>query len=49
MVDQQIILGAGVAFAGIAFGAGLVAFTEAQGERTAERGALSDDVSDVVS
>lgn len=45
MVDQNIIIGAGVAFAGLAVGAGMVAFTEAQGERTAERGAISSDVS----
>ena len=45
MVDQDVIIGAGVAFAGLAVGAGMVAFTEAQGERTAERGAISADVS----
>ncbi|CAN0476006.1 unnamed protein product, partial [Laminaria digitata] len=45
MVDQNVIIGAGVAFAGLAAGAGMVAFTEAQGERTAERGAISADVS----
>lgn len=45
MVDEQIIMGAGVAIAGLVFGAGLVAFTEKQGQRTAERGGITDDVS----
>jgi len=39
-------MGAGVAFAGLAVGIGLVAFTESQGERAKERGGgLSDDMS----
>jgi hypothetical protein len=38
MIDQQVLMGAGVAFAGLAAGIGLVAFTEAQGERAKERG-----------
>lgn len=39
-------MGAGVAFAGIAVGIGLVSFTENQGERARERGSgLSDDMS----
>ncbi|GKY98331.1 hypothetical protein MPSEU_000790700 [Mayamaea pseudoterrestris] len=43
MVDDQILLGAGVAVAGLVAGIGLVAFTEAQGERAKERGGgLSD-------
>lgn len=45
MVDDQVIMGAGVAIAGLVFGAGLVYFTEKQGERTAQRGGISDDVS----
>merc|ERR1719384_132426 len=38
MVDQNVIMGAGVALAGIGAGIGLVAFTENQGERAKERG-----------
>lgn len=46
MVDQQVLLGAGVAIAGLAGGIGLVAFTEAQGERAKVRGGgLSDSMS----
>ena len=32
MIDDTIIQGAGIAIAGLAFGVGLVAFTEQQGE-----------------
>jgi hypothetical protein len=46
MVDDQVLLGAGIAVAGLAAGIGLVAFTEAQGERAKERGSgLSDSMS----
>merc|ERR1712194_379328 len=46
MVDQNVIMGAGVAFSGLAVGIGLVAFTEVQGERAQERGSgLSDRMS----
>lgn len=46
MVDQNVLQGAGIAFAGLAAGIGLVAFTEAQGERAKERGSgLSDGMS----
>lgn len=46
MVDQNIIMGAGVAFGGLAVGIGLVAFTENQGERAKERGSgLSERMS----
>jgi hypothetical protein len=38
MVDQSVIEGAGIAIAGLAVGIGMVAFTEAQGERAKERG-----------
>ena len=45
MVDQNVILGAGIAIAGTAAGIGLVAFTENQGERARERGSeLSDSM-----
>ena len=40
------MLGAGIALAGLGVGIGLVAFTEAQGERAKARGGgLSDDMS----
>lgn len=38
MQTESVIEGAGIAVAGLAFGIGLVAFTEAQGERAKERG-----------
>lgn len=38
MIDDQVLMGAGVAFAGLAAGIGLVAFTEVQGERAKARG-----------
>lgn len=44
MVDQDVLMAGGVALAGVICGAGLVAFTEAQGERTAQRGSISDTV-----
>jgi len=46
MVDQNVIMGAGIAVAGLVAGVGLVAFTENQGERAKERGSgLSDNMS----
>lgn len=46
MVDQNILLGAAVGVGGLAFGIGLVAFTEQQGERAKERGSgLSEAMS----
>lgn len=45
MVDQNIIYGGLVAFAGLAAGAGMVALTEKAGVRSEERGALSYEVS----
>jgi hypothetical protein len=46
MIDQQVLMGGGIALAGLAAGIGLVAFTEQQGERARERGAgLSDSMS----
>jgi hypothetical protein len=43
MVDQQVLMGGGIAVAGLAAGIALVAFTETQGERAKERGGgLSD-------
>jgi len=45
MVDQAVLEGAGIAALGLAVGIGLVAFTEAQGERAKERGSgLSDNM-----
>ena len=45
MVDQNVLMGAGVAIAGLGAGIGLVAFTENAGERAKERGAeLSDNM-----
>ena len=46
MVDQNIVYGGLVAFAGLAVGAGMVALTEKAGVRSEERGALSYEVSD---
>jgi hypothetical protein len=43
MVDQNVLMGGGIAVAGLVAGIGLVAFTEQQGERAKERGSgLSD-------
>jgi hypothetical protein len=39
MIDQSVLQGAGIAIAGLVVGIGMVAFTEAQGERAKERGA----------
>mmetsp|Transcript_24793 Transcript_24793/g.28370 ORF Transcript_24793/g.28370 Transcript_24793/m.28370 type:complete len:171 (-) Transcript_24793:226-738(-) len=45
MIDQNVIMGGGVAVAGLVAGIGLVAFTETQGERAKERGSeLSDSM-----
>lgn len=45
-MDDQIIQGAAIALAGLVAGVGLVAFTEAQGERAKERGGgLSEGMS----
>ncbi|CAM9520151.1 unnamed protein product [Scytosiphon promiscuus] len=41
MVDQNVVYGGLVAFAGLAAGAGMVALTEKAGVRSEERGALS--------
>jgi hypothetical protein len=38
MVDQQVIMGAGIGVAGLLAGIGLLVFTEKQGERAKERG-----------
>ena len=45
MVDSQVLMGGGIAIAGLAAGIGLVAFAENMGERSRERGAVSDDMS----
>jgi hypothetical protein len=46
MIDDQVLMGGGIALAGLAAGIGLVAFTEQQGERAKERGGgLSDSMS----
>ena len=46
MVDQQVLMGGGIALAGLVAGIGLVAFTEQQGERARERGSgLSESMS----
>lgn len=45
MVDQNVLVGAGIAVSGLVAGIGLVAFTEQQGERAKERGGgLSEDM-----
>lgn len=46
MIDQNMLIGGGVAVASFAFGIGIVVFTEIQGERARQRGGgLSDDMS----
>lgn len=46
MIDQQVLMGGGIAIAGLAVGIGLVVFTEQQGERAKERGGgLSESMS----
>ena len=46
MIDQQVLMGGGIAVAGLVAGIGLVAFTEQQGERAKERGSgLSENMS----
>ncbi len=46
MIDQQVLMGGGIAVAGVLAGIGLVVFTEQQGERAKERGSgLSDNMS----
>lgn len=46
MVDQNVIMGGGIAIAGLVAGVGLVAFTEVQGERAKARGSgLSENMS----
>lgn len=43
MMDQNVLMGAGIAIAGVVAGIGMVAFTENQGERAKQRGGgLSD-------
>ena len=45
MVDTNILMGGGIAVAGLVAGVGLVAFAESMGERSKERGGgLSDDM-----
>ncbi|CAM9115246.1 unnamed protein product [Phaeothamnion confervicola] len=43
-LDQNTIVGIAAGVGGLALGIGLVAFTEQQGERTAARGDLSENV-----
>lgn len=43
MIDQQVLMGGGIAVAGLVAGIGLVAFTEKQGERARERGSGISD------
>jgi flagellar basal body rod protein FlgF len=46
MIDSQVLMGGGIALAGLVAGIGLVAFTETQGERAKARGAgLSESMS----
>lgn len=46
MIDQNWLMGGGIAVVSFGLGIGLVAFTETQGERAKERGGgLSDDMS----
>mmetsp|Transcript_96 Transcript_96/g.167 ORF Transcript_96/g.167 Transcript_96/m.167 type:complete len:173 (-) Transcript_96:339-857(-) len=44
MIDQNVIMGAGIALAGVAAGIGMVAFTENQGERAKQRGGGLSDI-----
>ena len=45
MVDSNILMGGGIAVAGVVAGVGLVAFAESMGERSKERGGgLSDSM-----
>ena len=43
LLDPNVALGAGLLLGGTALGAGVIAFVEGQGEKTVERGALSDE------
>ena len=43
MLDGDIVVGVGLLFGGAALGAGVIAFVEKQGERTNERGGVSDE------
>lgn len=43
-VSAAVLQGAGIAILGLGAGIGLVAFTEAQGERGRERGSVSDSM-----
>lgn len=46
MIDSQVLLGGGIAVAGLAAGIGMLAFAEGMGERAKERGGgLSEDMS----
>mmetsp|Transcript_21645 Transcript_21645/g.30960 ORF Transcript_21645/g.30960 Transcript_21645/m.30960 type:complete len:162 (+) Transcript_21645:124-609(+) len=46
MVDSQVLLGGGIAVAGLGAGIGMLVFAEGMGERAKERGAgLSDNMS----
>merc|ERR1740139_1016507 len=45
MVDAVVLQGAGIGFAGIATGIGLIKFTENAGERSNERGSVSEGLS----
>lgn len=45
MVDSNVLMGGGIAIAGVVAGIGMVAFAEGMGERAKERGGgLSDDM-----
>ena len=45
MIEPNVLMGGGIAVAGVVFGIGLVVFTENQGERAKQRGGgLSDNM-----
>ena len=43
MIEGSTVMGVGMLFGGMALGAGAISFVERQGERTNERGVVSDE------
>lgn len=43
MIDTSILIGAGAMVGGLGLGAGFIAFVEGQGQRSNERGGMSDE------